>query len=332
MPTFARRGKTKIQYKTMKQAKFSTPVRENVLLAPYTSFNIGGPARFFAEPKTQEECISLMEEARHQRIPVFILGGGTNTLFHDKGFRGLVIRPQLKKICVTENSIIAESGALIAQVVQAAAKHSLSGLEGWIGLPGTVGGAVRGNAGANGVETKDLLTSATIFDLKKNRIEEYSQKNLKFSYRYSLLKKNPHLLLLSATFTFCEKLETKKQQEKMKEILTKRLSSQPKGKNAGCMFTNPTRAHANRRVPWGKTSVDPDSAPLCISAGKLIDECGLKGMRIGGIEISTVHANFLQNIGAATQKDVLSMITLIKKTVYKMRKIRLHEEVQVVGW
>lgn len=321
MPTFARRGKTKIQYKTMKQAKFSTPVRENVVLAPYTSFNIGGPARFFAEPRTQEECISLMEEARHQRIPVFILGGGTNTLFHDKGFRGLVIRPQLKKICVTENSIIAESGALIAQVVQAAAKHGLSGLEGWIGLPGTVGGAVRGNAGANGVETKDLLTSATIFDLKKNRIEEYSQKNLKFSYRYSLLKKNPHLLLLSATFTFCEKLETKKQQEKMKEILTKRLSSQPKGKNAGCMFTNPTLV-ATSAVP----------VPSCISAGKLIDECGLKGTRIGGIEISTVHANFLQNIEAATQKDVLSMITLIKKTVYKMRKIRLHEEVQVVGW
>ncbi len=101
----------------------------------------------------------------------------------------------------------------------------------------------------------------------------------------------------------------------MKEILTKRLSSQPKGKNAGCMFTNPARARS-----------------ASISAGKLIDECGLKGARIGGIEISTIHANFLQNIGGATQKDVLSMITLIKKTVYKMRKIRLHEEVQVVGW
>ncbi len=300
----------------MKQAKFFTPVRENVILAPYTSFNIGGPARFFAEPKTQEECISLMEEAHHQRIPVFILGGGTNTLFHDKGFRGLVIRPQLKKICVTENSIIAESGAPIAQLVQAAAKHSLSGLEGWIGLPGTVGGAVRGNAGANGVETKDLLTSATIFDLKKNSIEEYSQKNLKFSYRHSFLKDESRLLLLSATFVFHEKLDTKKQQEKMKEILKKRLSSQPKGKNAGCMFRN---------------EIDPKTCSIC-STGKLIDDCGLKGAKIGGIEVSTVHANFLQNIGEATQKDVLSMITLIKKTVYKMRKIRLHEEVQVVEW
>jgi len=323
MPTFARRGKTKIQYRAMKQAThkdFSKPlqaiIRENIPLAPYTSFNIGGPARFFAEPKTQEECIGLMEEARKLRIPVFILGGGSNTLFHDKGFRGLVIKPQLKKICVTENSIIAESGALIAQVVQAAAKHGLSGMEGWVGLPGTVGGAVRGNAGANGIETKDLLTSATIFDLKKNRIEEYSQKNLQFSYRHSFLKNKSGLLLLSATFTFHEKLETKKQQEKMQEILKKRLASQPKGKNAGCMFKN---------------EIDPKTHSIC-SAGKLIDECGLKGTKIGGIEISTVHANFLQNIGGATQKDVLAMIELIKKTVYKMKKIKLHEEVQVVEW
>lgn len=313
MPTFARRGKTKIQCRAMNK-DFSKPlqaiIRENIPLAPYTSFNIGGPARFFAEPKTQEECIGLMEEARNLHIPVFILGGGSNTLFHDKGFRGLVMKPQLKKICVTGNSIIAESGALISQVVQAAAKHGLSGMEGWIGLPGTVGGAVRGNAGANGIETKDLLASATIFDLKKNRIEEYKNKNLKFSYRHSLIKDESRLLLLSATFVFHEKLETKKQQEKMKEILKKRLSSQPKGKSAGCMFTNPTT----------------------YSAGKIIDECGLKGTKIGGIEISTIHANFLQNIGGATQKDVLSMIELIKKTVYKMRKIRLHEEVQVVEW
>ncbi len=308
-------------------------IREDIVLAPYTSFNIGGPARFFAEPKTQEECIALITEARHSRIPVFILGGGTNTLFHDKGFRGLVIRPQLKKVCVTDNSIIAESGALISQVVQTAARHGLSGLEGWIGLPGTVGGAVRGNAGANGIETKDLLTSATIFDVKKNRIEEYKNENLNFSYRHSLLKDSANLLLLSATFTFNEKLDTKKQQERMQEILKKRLASQPKGKNAGCMFKN---------------EIDPKTHAIC-SAGRLIDECGLKGTRIGGIEISTVHANFLQNVGGspdvpagtllgslslggATQKDVLSIITLIKKTVYKMRKIKLHEEVQVVKW
>lgn len=295
------------------QKKFPR-VRANVALAPYTSFNIGGPAQLFAEPATQEECIALLEEAHAQHIPVFILGGGTNTLFHDKGFRGLVIRPQLKKICVTDNSIIAESGALLSQVVQAAAKHQLSGIEGWVGLPGTVGGAVRGNAGASGVETKDLLSSATIFNLKKNRIEELTNKMLKFRYRHSLIKEHPDLLLLSATFTFHEKKETKAQREEMAEILKKRIKSQPKGKNAGCMFTN----------------VRVQSASNVIPAGKLIDECGLKGTRIGGIEISPIHANFLQNIGGATQKDVLDTIALIKKTVYKKRKIRLHEEVHVV--
>ena len=313
--------KTNSNSKYQKILTILPTTRENIPLAPYTSFNIGGPADLFAEPKTQEELESLLIEVKKQNISAFILGGGSNTLFHDKGFRGLVIHPQLKKINVADDAIIAEAGVLLSQVVQTAAKHQLSGIEGWVGLPGTVGGAIRGNAGASGIAMKDFVSSVTIFDLKKLRTIEYSNEQLDFGYRQSIVKDNRQLLVLSATFTFKEKLATAQQQEKMKLILRKRQLTQPKGKSAGCVFKNPTRA---------QTSVDPDCVSEGISAGKLIDECGLKGLKIGGIEVSTIHGNFLQNTGNATQKDVLDAIKFIKKTVYKKRKIRLQEEVEIV--
>lgn len=295
-------------------------LRENVVLASYTSFGIGGPADLYAEPKTIEQLEKLITMAHEQGIPYWVLGGGSNTLFHDKGFRGLVIRPQFKKISVTENEIIAEAGATIAQLIQAAAKSDLSGLEVWVGLPGTVGGAVRGNAGAGGVEVKDFLTSATILNSQEKRIEEWKNGDLKFEYRESTLKDKPHLIVLSATLQFQKKLPATEQRLIMQHTLAKRHASQPKGKSAGCAFKN-------------ATSLSPldHKTITTISAGKLIDECGLKGTRIGGVEISTIHANFLKNLGNGTQQDVMDLIELMKKTVKKEKNIDLHEEIQVVG-
>ena len=293
-------------------------IQKNVPLAPFTSFGIGGPADFCAEPKTIEQMEALVTEAAKNRTPYYILGGGSNTLFSDKGFRGLVIRPQFKRISITENSIIAEAGATIAQLIQAAAKSDLSGIEVWVGLPGTVGGAVRGNAGAGGVEIKDILSSATILDLKQQKIIELSNADLELSYRHATLKDKPWLIVLSATFHLDKKLPAQEQQLLMKQVLQKRHATQPKGKSAGCAFKNAT---------------DP-TTHTTISAGKLIDECGLKGTRVGGIEISAVHGNFLQNVGTpdtpATQQDVLDTIALIKQTIKAEKNIDLHEEIQIV--
>ncbi|MFA7278166.1 MAG: UDP-N-acetylmuramate dehydrogenase [Candidatus Gracilibacteria bacterium] len=310
-------------------------LREQVTLAPLTSFNIGGPADFFAEVKTVEQLEKVITEAVKNEIPYYILGGGSNTLFSDKGFRGVVIRPGFKAIAVTEEpeggSIVVEAGLPLSQLIQTAAKHELSGMEVWIGLPGTVGGAVRGNAGAGGSEISDFLASATIFDLQTLSIKEFKNEDLKMSYRYSMLKDNPHLIVLSATFHFDKKKSAEDQRITMQETLAKRHASQPKGQNAGCMFKNATRP----------SPLDPHAVTV-VSSGKLIDECGLKGTRIGGIEISMVHGNFLQNVGGttakpgdppapqATQKDVLDMIALVKKTVKEKENIDLHEEVQIV--
>jgi UDP-N-acetylmuramate dehydrogenase len=298
----------------MKNAKYAKllktfpSIRQAIPLAPYTSFNIGGQADLFAEPKTQEEFIALITQAHQYGIRTFILGGGSNTLFSERGFRGFVIHPLLKKISAADHSITAEGGALLSQVIQAAVKNNLSGMENLIGLPGTVGGAVRGNAGAGGTEMKDIISSATLYDGKKNRVVEYSNEQLDFAYRHSTLKGNRSLIVLCATFGLKKSYSTSEQQKIMQEILKKRFTTQPKGKSAGCAFKNPTR----------------------ISAGKLIDECGLKGLRVGGIEVSTTHGNFLQNVGGATQKNVLTAIRKIKQTVYGKRKIRLEEEIKIV--
>ncbi len=297
-------------------------IQKNIPLAPFTSFQIGGPADLYAEPKRPEELEALVTEAVKNGIPYYILGGGSNTLFSDKGFRGLVIRPQFKAIAVTAtadgNSITAEAGALLSQVIRTAAKHDLSGMEVWIGLPGTVGGAVRGNAGAGGKEIKDFLSSATIFDLKQQKIVEYSNADLEFDYRHSTLKDKPHLIVLSATFRFEKKLSAEEQRVLMQHTLAQRHATQPKGHSAGCAFKN---------------EIDPRTH-IAYSAGKLIDECGLKGTRIGGIEVSNIHGNFLQNVGTpdqpATQQDVLDVIALIKKTVKEKKNIDLHEEVQII--
>lgn len=286
-------------------------VRRHVPLAAYTSFQIGGPADYFCDAQTQENFIEALVWARGGGVRAFVLGGGSNTLFPDDGVRGLVIRPQFKRITVYNNTITAEAGALLAQVVQTAVQHEFAGIAGWVGLPGTVGGAVRGNAGAHGVSVKDILVSATVFDLHDGiggTIAEYSGPMLEFGYRDSLVKRRGGLFVLSATFHFDGVASGNEQRSVMREILAARQKSQPKGKNAGCIFKNPPG----------------------LSAGKLIDECGLKGRRVGGVEVSRVHGNFFQNVGGATQRDVLALIKLVKDTVYTRRRVKLHEEIEIV--
>lgn len=304
-------------------------IQRDVVLAPYTSFNIGGQADFFAEVKTPEQLEMVLVEARKREVPYYILGGGSNTLFHDKGFRGVIVKPHFKAINVQLDeagggSIVVEAGLPLAQLIQTAAKHELAGMEVWIGLPGTVGGAVRGNAGAGGSEISDFLASASIFDLGRLTIEEYTNAQLEFAYRSSMLKSHPELIVLSATFHFAKNLSAEEQRVIMQETLAKRHATQPKGQNAGCMFKNATR----------RSPIDPNTV-IPVSSGKIIDQCGLKGTRIGGIEISMIHGNFLQNVGTpehpATQQDVLDVIALVKKTVKEKENIELHEEVQIVG-
>lgn len=298
-------------------------IKRNITLAPYTSLHIGGMADYFAEPDTREELIELIETAKKNRIPWCILGGGSNTVFHDNGFRGIVIRPGLKSMYTTETTILAEAGAPHAHVIQEATKHHMGGLEPLVGLPGSVGGAVRGNAGAGGTDTGSRISSITVYDTKTKKIIILSGKQCAFAYRHSIIKEKPWLIILDATFFLPEKRPSAEQRLIMAEILRHRNTSQPKGKSAGCIFKNPSVALTS--VASKKLNATK------LSAGKLIDESGLKGEMIGDMYISVIHGNFFQNKGNGTQKDLAALIEKTKKTVFAKKHIHLEEEVQMMG-
>lgn len=281
----------------------------NVLLAPFTTLQVGGPADFYYPLKNIEELPNLLKEAQKAKIPVFILGGGSNTVFADEGFRGLVIHMKANTITVEGNTIIADAGALLSQVLQASLKHKLSGMESLMGLPGTVGGAVRGNAGAFGTETKDIVEKALIYNEKKG-IHEVSKEYFDFSYRTSSVKRHPGVdTVLRAFFTLTPAETTKALQETL-QILKSRAGKQPTGKTSGSFFKNPS---------------------IEATAGYLLDQVGCKNLQVGQAKVSELHANWIMNVGGATQKDVIELAKIMYQRVMDKFQVALEPEVQFVG-
>ncbi len=284
-------------------------IRINEPLKSYCTFHIGGPADAFYKAKNTEEITKLVEIAKKYNIPYFIFSGGSNILFDDKGFRGLVIKIETQNIEINNNEITADSGVLISKLISKALSQGLSGIEQWFLLPGTVGGAVRGNAGCNGLETKDILIKVKIFDPKTGKIKEVDKNYLKFSYRYSSLKDTDEIILSARFKLKKEQIPEKKLKSLIQEIQTQRFKKQPVGLSGGSFFKNP-----------------PDQ-----KAGFLIEQAGLKGKIIGKAQISEKHANFLINLGGATSEDVKNLAKLIKCEIKKKFNINLEEEVQILS-
>lgn len=293
-------------------ARFAEP------LSAHCTFRIGGPADAFIEiqrldAETTKRLTSLLKFLNQSKIPYFILGGGSNVLFHDKGFRGVVIKITSNSVTFKSNEVEADAGVNLQFLISQASKKGFQNLLQLTGIPGTIGGAVRGNAGANGIETKDVLISATVLNTKTGAIKTFTNKQLKFTYRNSHIKKNPNLLVLSAKFHLSKKTVDK---TLLAKLNTRRTQTQPYGLSAGSFFKNPSQTDNTRK------------------AGFLIEQCGLKGTRLRGVAISEKHANFFQNLNdplnPATQKDLLALAAKVKKAVFKKFKIRLTEEVQIV--
>lgn len=294
---------------------FGTRLKENEPLAKYVNFRIGGPARWLIEAKNEDEIAAALQLAKQGSVPVFILGGGSNTLPSDQGFNGLVIKIAMRVFSITPSSqeggggslVRADAGAMSAGLARATAEAGLAGLEWMISLPGTVGGAVRGNAGCFGGEVKDNLVSARI--LRGGRIIDVSAADCAFGYRDSAFKRTDDVIL-SATFSLSPGSPSVLK-AKMEEQLAKRKASQPTNAgSAGCVFKNPEG----------------------FSAGKLVDEVGLKGQRVGDAEISTAHGNFIVNRGKATADQVIQLVALAKSRVRDLRGIQLQEEIQYLGF
>ncbi|MFH1284480.1 MAG: UDP-N-acetylmuramate dehydrogenase [Candidatus Peregrinibacteria bacterium] len=285
-------------------------ILQNEDLSRHCTFGIGGPADYFYTAKTADDLAKIVKFAHEHKTQFFIIGAGSNVLFDDKGFRGIVIKNASDSIEFSENTVTADSGVSIARLMTEAIKNNLSGLESWVGLPGTVGGAVRGNAGCNGLETKDILVSALLFNPDTAETIKVPADYFEFGYRHSKLKDTDEIVL-KATFSLSTKvLSPEEQKNLMRNIQEHRVKTQPFGASTGSFFKNPS-----------------NDSP----AGMLIDKAGLKGKTIGHAQISEKHGNFILNLGGATSHDVISLAKLAKHEVKAMFGIELKSEVQILS-
>ncbi|PKL36513.1 UDP-N-acetylenolpyruvoylglucosamine reductase [Candidatus Peregrinibacteria bacterium HGW-Peregrinibacteria-1] len=279
----------------------------NKSLARYSTFMVGGPADYFISATSQEEIIEAIKFAHQKAIPFILIGGGSNIIFDDLGFRGLVILNQSQDFSVSNDSITADSGMRVSKLIKIAQEHNLNGLEPWVGLPGTFGGAIRGNAGCHGLETKDILTSATLLDPKTLQVIKITPQELQYSYRESSIKHSDHLVLDGTIKLQKNALSKEETQALIKENSLKRITTQPRGLTCGSFFKNP-----------------PDN-----SAGRLIQEAGLKGFILDKAQISDKHANFFLNLGGATADNIKTLARTARQKVQASSGITLLEEVQI---
>lgn len=317
----------------IEQLKFivSDRVKENEAMSKHTNFRIGGAAKFFVEVKSFAELQSVLSIANANSIATCVLGGGSNMLVADHGYNGMMIKLAMREIHIDKNRVQADCGVPMILLSRKVGDACLSGLEWAITLPGTVGGAVRGNAGCFGGETKDHLVEAVV--LSNGEVVTRTQAELAFGYRESSLKHSSDILL-TAVFEF-EFGDSDLIKQAMELNLTKRKASQPTDAgSAGCMFKNyevPSEEELQRIQT--KLDLPPEvSISRRISVGRLIDQLDLKGFSIGGAKVSDKHGNFLVNTGNATADEVVQLIAFIKTRARDTYGIILQEEVQYVGF
>ncbi|OGL98690.1 UDP-N-acetylenolpyruvoylglucosamine reductase [Candidatus Uhrbacteria bacterium RIFOXYB2_FULL_45_11] len=306
-------------------------LKENEPMHKYTNFRIGGPARYFVEVKTIDELKQVLQVANDHHLPVAIIGGGSNMLVADQGFNGIMIRLLMREIFIDKNRVQAGAGVPMILLSRKVAEASLAGLEWAITLPGTVGGAVRGNAGCFGGETQDGLVE--VFVLSNGEVVARTNAELAFGYRESSIKHSADIIL-SATFDL-KPGDAHVIKQTMESNLAKRKDSQPlDAGSAGCMFKNYEVSSDDelRRIQSYLELSPAMIASHRISAGFIIDQLDLKGFQIGDAKVSDKHGNFLVNAGHATADEVVQLIAFIKTRARDTYGIILQEEVQYVGF
>lgn len=316
-------------------SRMALEIRENTPLAPYTIYKIGGAARFFADVRNADELGEAVRFAADKSAGFFIMGAGSNTLVADEGFEGMVIHMTGGTIRVDGARMIADAGVMMARASAESARAGLAGFAWAIGVPGTIGGSVRGNAGCFGHEMKDVVESVTIFDAAKATSYQLPATSCEFGYRDSIFKRHPEWIVLAATLKLAHG-DPALIQEKIKSISAERTARQDVGiKSCGCVFKNPSWSDMEESKDT-LTARFPELAEFAaratVPASFLIDRAGLKGSRAGRIVISPKHANFFLNEGGGTAKDVLILVALVKDAVLQKYGITLHKEIQTLGF
>ncbi len=286
----------------------ATLIRCNEPLAKRTTLRVGGPADVYVEPADENDLAAVVKFCGGQGVRFFILGRGSNLLVRDGGFRGVVIclsQPAFSRIENAGEKMLCGAGAKLKNVAVEARRNGLTGVEFLEGIPGSVGGALRMNAGAMGSQTFDAIETVRVMGYDGN-ICEMSPPEMAVTYRSCGTLKSH--VALAAVFK-CKILAREEIEKRMKSFNEKRWESQPAAPSAGCIFKN----------------------PAAIPAGKLVDELGQKGARVGGAVVSAEHGNFIINDGKATARDVLELIDVLKAKARAERDIELQTEVEIIG-
>lgn len=278
-------------------------------MSRHTTFKIGGPADCFVMPSTVKEAVDVIKIIHKYNMPFTMIGNGSNLLVMDKGIRGIVVNlnERFAEIRQENNTVYAQCGALMADVSKFAGKCSLTGLEFAVGIPGSIGGCIFMNAGAYDGEIKNAVKSVTTVT-KDGKLVRYTNEQAQFGYRHSIFQDNGDLILeveLELAFGDKEAIEAK-----MADLTARREAKQP--------LEMPSAGSTFKRPPG-------------YFAGTLIDQTGLKGLTVGGAQVSTKHAGFVVNIGGATAQNVLDLIAQVQKRVYEKHGVKLYPEVKMIG-
>lgn len=285
-------------------------IMKNVDMSRYTTFRAGGKADEMVIPETAEELVEALNEIKEKKVPYIMLGNGSNTLVTDGGFHGTVIKlgERFNSIQVNGSSVSCGSGALMSSVAKAALAADLAGFEFASGIPGSIGGAVFMNAGAYGGEMKDIVVSATVIDGVGGDLQERLVDDMDLSYRHSVFQNSGDIITqVNLCLTKGEHADIA---ERMRELAEKRNSKQPvQYPSAGSFFKRPEGYFA----------------------GKLVQDAGLKGLTVGGAQVSELHSGFIINRGGATATDIIQLMHLVQNTVYDKFGVKLEPEVRIIG-
>ena len=302
------RAKENIADELLQHVSRATVVRRHEPLAKHTTLRVGGPADVYLEPASEADLAVVVKYCTGHDVPFFVIGRGSNLLVRDGGFRGVMLclaHANFSRIEAAGGRLRCGAGAKLKNVAVEARRHELSGLEFLEGIPGSVGGALRMNAGAMGGATFEVVESVRLMDFDGN-VREFAPDEMSVEYRGCGALKN-HIALGAVFKGLPDSQESILQ--RMSAFSRKRWTSQPAAPSAGCVFKNPEQ----------------------IPAGKLIDELGLKGTRVGGAVVSAQHGNFIVNDGKATAHHVLELIEILKERAKAERGIELRTEVEIIG-
>lgn len=306
---------------------------QNVVLKNHSNYKIGGPARFFLRAKNIDEILKGVEKAQQAENRIFILGGGTNILFGDEIFDGLILKPEINFIKNEDGLLKVGAGTSMAELVDYFLDKGMGGLEWAAGLPGTLGGAVRGNAGAFRGETKNIIKEVISLDISKKTPKIIKRKNneCEFFYRSSIFKSNSGREIILETTLIAPKGDKKEMRDTAAKNIKYRIESQPlEYPSIGSTFKNVPLEHMKKIDENMKSKIKTDPFPI-IPVAYLISETGLKGVSYGGAMVSSKHPNFIVNALDATANDVRSLISLVKNEVYKKFKVKLEEEIEYLA-